>query len=421
MKKLVVFALVLAMVFGTVVSALAADELTVWCWDPAFNLYAMEEAAKVYQKDHPDFVLNVVEVPWPDVQTKLITAGETGDYSTLPDIFLMQDNAMKKNISYYPDAFLDITDSGIDFSKFAQGKVGYSVVDGKNFAVPFDNGTTIYTFRKSILEEAGYTVEDLTDISWNRFIEIGKDVLEKTKIPMISTTAGGPDLVMEMLQSAGASLFKDDGSLNFVGNDALKEAIRVYKELMQSGVLIEVNNWDQYVGSFINGTVSGTMNGCWILASVQVAEDQSGDWVLTNFPSLNDIPGATNYSNNGGSSWVITPTSKNPELAIDFLKNTFAGSVEFYETILPSSGALATYLPAGDSPVYEEPQEFFGGQPIFKDIVTYAGKVPRNAPGTYYYEAVEALGVALTNVINGADIDAEIQNAQDTVAFQMGE
>ena len=58
--------------------AQASNELTVWCWDPAFNVYAMEEAAKVYQKDHPDFKLNVVETPWEDLQTKITTAATSG-------------------------------------------------------------------------------------------------------------------------------------------------------------------------------------------------------------------------------------------------------------------------------------------------------------------------------------------------------
>ena len=56
--------------------------LTVWCWDPAFNLNAMYEAEKVYQKDHPDFKLNVVETPWEDIQTKVTTAAASGDLST---------------------------------------------------------------------------------------------------------------------------------------------------------------------------------------------------------------------------------------------------------------------------------------------------------------------------------------------------
>ncbi len=64
------------------------NELTVWCWDPAFNIYSMNEAAKVYQKDHPDFKLNVVETPWADIQTKLTTAATSGKLDTLPDIIL---------------------------------------------------------------------------------------------------------------------------------------------------------------------------------------------------------------------------------------------------------------------------------------------------------------------------------------------
>ena len=54
-------------------SANGEDEntLTVWAWDQTFNIYAMKEAEKVYQKDHPDFKLNIVETGWDDLQTFL--------------------------------------------------------------------------------------------------------------------------------------------------------------------------------------------------------------------------------------------------------------------------------------------------------------------------------------------------------------
>jgi lactose/L-arabinose transport system substrate-binding protein len=133
-----------------------------------------------------------------------------------------------------------------------------------------------------------------------------------------------------------------------------------------------------------------------------------------------DIEGGTNYSNNGGSSWAVSASSKNYELANDFLASTFGGSVKFYETILPSSGALATYLPAGDSTVYGQPSEFFGGQKIFADITAYAAKVPSNATGVYYYEARDAVATAITQVLGGADIDAALAEADATVTFQMG-
>ena len=67
------------------------ETLTVWAWDPNFNIYALKQAEAIYQKDHPNFKLNIEENVYSDIETKLITAATSEDYSTLPDIFLMQD------------------------------------------------------------------------------------------------------------------------------------------------------------------------------------------------------------------------------------------------------------------------------------------------------------------------------------------
>ncbi|MCM1124066.1 MAG: extracellular solute-binding protein, partial [Eubacterium sp.] len=262
-------------------AAEGGQTLTVWCWDPAFNLNAMYEAEKVYQKDHPDFALNVVETPWDDIQTKVTTAATSGDLSTLPDIFLMQDNAFQKNVISFPDVCVDLTNSGIDYSQFAAGKTAYSVIDGKNYGVPFDNGAVVACYRTDYLEQAGLTIDDFTDITFDQYLENGKKVLEATGKPLISMQAGECDLIMMMMQSAGASLFNEDGTANIVGNDTLKTVMETYKTLKDEGVLVEVNSWDEYVGSIVSGDVAGTINGCWIMASIQTAEDQSGNWAIT--------------------------------------------------------------------------------------------------------------------------------------------
>ena len=395
------------------------EELTVWCWDPNFNIYAMNEAQKIYAKDHPDFKLNIVETPWPDIQTKLSTAATSKDLSTLPDILLMQDNAFQKNTLTYPDIFLDLEDSGINYDDFAKAKTNYSIVDGKHYGVPFDNGTAIATYRTDILEEAGFTLKDFENITWDEYINKGKIVLEKTGKPLLSSLSGEVDVVFIMLQSAGASIFDEKGNPDITNNDTLKKVIETYTRMKKEGVLIEVNDWDQYVSGMNTGAVAGTINGCWILGSVQAAKDQSGKWGVTDIPKLDKVEGATNYSNNGGSSWVITSNTKNKALAVDFLKATFGSSVEFYETILPQAGALATYIPAGKSEIYSKPQEFFGGQAIYKDITDYATKVPSNNTGVYYYEGREAIATALQNIMLGTDIDSALKTAQETVEFAM--
>ena len=396
-------------------------ELTVWCWDQSFNIYAMKEAEKIYQKKDPQFKLNIEEVRSDDVETKITTAASSGDLSTLPDIFLMQDNSFQKYTSNFNDVFLGLNDSGINFKDFGEAKQAYSTLNGVHYGVPFDNGAVIGAYRIDILEKAGLTADDFKDITWSKFLELGKQVKEKTNTPMLTVTAGTNDLIMMMLQSAGSSMFKEDGSLNIVDNEVLRKALGIYQELYKAGVLVEVTDWDQYIAAIQRGSTAAVINGCWIIGSITAAKDLSGKWAINNMPRFDDVEGATNYSNNGGSSWAITSKSENQKLAIDFLNTTFAGSVELYETILPSSGALATYLPAGKSDVYSKPQEFFGGKPIYSLITEFAGKIPSNITGTYYYDARNAVSVGLSNVIQkGANIEDELKAAQETVEFNMG-
>jgi lactose/L-arabinose transport system substrate-binding protein len=62
---------------------------------------------------------------------------------------------------------------------------------------------------------------------------------------------------------------------------------------------------------------------------------------------------------------------------------------------------------------------FFGGDPIFSKVVDYATKVPSNNTGAYYYEGRDAVSVAITNIMGGADPAAALKEAQDTVEFSM--
>jgi lactose/L-arabinose transport system substrate-binding protein len=99
------------------------------------------------------------------------------------------------------------------------------------------------------------------------------------------------------------------------------------------------------------------------------------------------------------------------------LNKTFAGSTELYETILPSSGAIATWLPASKSPVYGQPNSFFGGQKIYEDILGYAGNVPLIKYGIFNYEARDAVARALTEIVQGTPVNDALAAAQKNVEF----
>ena len=424
MRRKLVSAILAATVVGSMIVAVPVaaesndETLTVWCWDPNFNIYAMKQAEAAYQKDHPDFKLDIQENVYSDIETKLITAATSGDYSTLPDIFLMQDYSYHKDVTSFPDVFTELTDSGIDFSSFSAGKLADSTVDGKNYGVPFDNGATIMAIRSDIVEEAGLTTDDFKDITWSQFMELAKTVKEKTGTPML-TTSGGSELVLEMLQSAGASPIVD-GEVKIADNEVLAQAVEVYATLVKEGYMTEYTDWDQYIASMNNGDAAGVINGCWIMSSIQAAEDQSGNWTIVNMPALDDVEGATNYANCGGASWAVSSNCENTDLAFDFLKSTFAADVDLYDDLLVNAGAIASYLPAAESSVYQEASDFYGGQKVYADIVDFASQVPAFDCGAYYSDIRSALTDVVTNVVqNDADITSELQNAQDTVEFNI--
>jgi lactose/L-arabinose transport system substrate-binding protein len=115
---------------------------------------------------------------------------------------------------------------------------------------------------------------------------------------------------------------------------------------------------------------------------------------------------------------MVMANSKNPDAAFDFLDKTFAGSVQFYDTILESSGAIATWLPAASAPAYARPHQFFGGQKIFEDLVNYGGKVPAFQFGAYNYEARNAVSRNLVEIVQGRmTVDAALDAAHRELEF----
>ena len=428
MKKLLVLIFALAMA-TMLLSACGQDtaapasqppsnELTVWSWDPAFNMFAMEVAAEIFERSNPGFVLNNVEVPWDDIDMLLTTIGISGEYHLLPDIMLVQDQAFEVNVLMFPGLFSDLTDSGINFAEFASGKTDFSVVNGRNFAVPFDNGVTITAYRTDILAQAGLTVDDFTDITWNRFIELGHEVLAATGMPLLSTYGVGASFMDVMVKSAGTSLFDANGQPNFVNNPAFRETVDRFIEMVDAGIMILPGDWSDYIGTLAAQNVVATLAGCWILGTIQDVGPE-GVWAVTNIPRLN-IAGGTNYSSWGGSSWAVT-SNANFDLAVEFLNYTFAGSTELYDILLPAAGALSTWGPAAGSTIYLEPQPFFGGQTVFADIIRFSNNIPDFVGGIHHYTAMDQIDIALGNIINlGMSIEDALTAAEAAVRFEMG-
>ena len=396
-------------------------ELSVYAWDKNFNIPALEAAEKAYQQVDPDFKLNIVEQSASsDVENAITLAASSGDYSQLPDIVLFQDHYIQNYVLNYPDAWMDLEDAGIDWSDFGAEKLSYSTVNGKHYGAPVDNGTAIFAYRTDILEECGYTLDDVTGITWDRWLEIGRDVKAKTGKYLVSMDHNGDDLPYMMMQAEGKSQWKD-GAPNFVNNEELKAILNVIITGAKDGVIYLCNDWSEYTDtSIIGDQVAGVFNGNWIIPTMRQVSENSGKWAITTAPTLT---GAQGYAANGGSSLYVTGNCQKPELAKAFLAYTFGGgegAMATYDDALRNGGVITCCISASKSDVYQEGVDFFNGQAIYTDIVAMGANVPVVEQNDYHYTARTQIGAAITNVINGSDLETELQNAEDQVRFEMG-
>lgn len=405
----------------------ASDDqtLTVWCWDEAFNLPAMATAEKYYKAaGHENFKLNIVNVIEEDIQTKLSTAFSAGVKDELPDIVLMGDSWANMYLTNFAGNYVDLTDS-IDFSEFAQYKVSCFTVDGRVYGIPFDSGSAGLFYRTDILEAAGYSPEDLEDITLWDLLEIAKVIHEKTgKYGFTFDPSNGCAFTwMDSYMQASGQWFYDasdpEENVNFAENKVIREVSEFLKEAWNNDLVYRTDTRDSSgIGAIQGGEVAFVMNAIWFGPSLMGAEDASGLWSYTNIPTLKTVNTAK-YTNIGGSSWVILDACKNKELAIDFMKTIWAGNTDFYDEILVNQSAVATWLPATTSDVYNKPIEFFGGKPIYADFASWGENIPSVAYGTNTWTVNNAISACLMDYFDDAvDQDglmANIQSAYDTM------
>ncbi|MGO4107857.1 ABC transporter substrate-binding protein [Paenibacillus sp. YAF4_2] len=395
-----------------------ASKITVWAWDPNFNIKAMNLAKDAYATTNPDLTVDVVENAQNDIVQKLNTGMSSGTTKGLPNIVLIEDYRAQSFLQAYPDMFYDLS-SVITPTDFADYKLGPTSVDGKYYGVPFDSGVTGLYVRTDYLEKAGYTMDDLQDITWDQYIEIGKKVKEATGKDWISLDPNDLGIIRMMIQSAGSWYMNEDGKTpNIANNAAMKEAFEVYKNMMDANIVKPNSDWSQYVSYFNTGDVASVPTGNWFTPSITAEASQSGKWAIAPIPKLAKTPNSVHATNLGGSSWYVLNVP-GKEAAAEFLKSTLASDSDLYQKLVTDVGAIGTYKPATSGEAYTATNEFFGGQKIVQDFAKWTNEIPSVNYGMNTYAIEDILVVKMQDYLNGKSIDDVLKDAQSQAEAQV--
>jgi len=396
----------------------AATEITVWAWDKNFNIKAMEIAGEEYAKENSNVKLDLIESAQEDIVQKLNTSLSSGTTKGLPNIVLIEDYRAPGFLQAYPDMFYDLTGK-FAADEFAQYKLGPTSYEGKNYGIPFDTGVTGLFVRTDYLEQAGFTVEDLKDTDWDKFIEVGKAVKAATGKDMLTLDPSDLGIIRTMIQSAGSWFTKEDGvTPNLADNAALKASFETYKKIIEADISKPVSDWSQFLAGFNSGDVASVPTGNWITASVKQEASQSGKWAVVAQPRLPGMAESVNASNLGGSSWYVLNVD-GKEAAAEFLAKTYGSNVGMYQRFITEIGAIGTYQPASSGDAYQTADEFFGGQQVLTDFTTWMEKIPQVNYGLHTYAISDILAVELQNYLQGKDLDQALADAQAQAEMQL--
>ncbi len=390
------------------------EKITVWAWDESFNIKAVNEAKEIYKDIDPNLEVEVVTMAQDDIVARLNTSLASGSYTGLPDIVLIEDYRARGYLNAYKNEFSDLSDIVLD-GAFAEFKTGLSTIDGIRYSVPFDSGVAAVFYRLDLVEEAGYTKEDMENLTWDKYIEIGQKIKATSGVDLMTLDPNNGAQILMMLQSAGSWYTDIDENVDIANNQALKDAITTYKKLVDSDVTKVATGWDQFVGAFNSGEVASVPTGCWISASVQNGEDQSGNWAVTAFPKMAENSNSVNASSLGGSSWYVLKNVGNESNAKAFLKETFASSVELMDTLAEEINLVSTLVAAKDAKNYSKGIEFYGGQKLFSDLAKWTNEVPVVNYGENTYVIEDIITEAVQVILNGGDIDSTLEEYQKQI------
>ncbi|SNX52724.1 sugar ABC transporter substrate-binding protein [Thermoanaerobacterium sp. RBIITD] len=353
-----------------------SGSITVWSWNVAAK--TLQEAADNFVKANPNVKIDVKDIGRQDVYDKLTVGLAAG--SGLPDVVSIEDDHVSGFVKKFPNGFLDLTNEITPIKdKFISSKVANATVDGKFMAIPWDAAPAAIFYRTDIFKDAGINPDDIK--TWDDYIAAGKKIVEKTngKVKMLGIDEKADDGLYRVMLNEQNSWYFDKNGKPILNSKESINAMSKIKEMVDAGIVDNVNGWDGGVTATKNGLVATSVSGVWWLGTLQdQCKDQSGKWGVFPLPAFKE--GDNNAAALGGSTLMVPSSTKNKELAVAFAKFAMTDK-ESVKIGFTKYGLFPSLVELYNDPVFSEGVEYCGGQkiwPIFADIA-------KRIPGSTYF------------------------------------
>lgn len=390
--------------------------VTVWGWNTAAE--ALEHIVPEFNKTYPGVTVKVVNMGHNDLHDRVAADCAAGG-TDMPDISIVENQEAELLWSRFPECFADLKPLGYEAfaKKFPPFKETELAADGKVYAMPWDSGPVTIFYRRDMYRKAGVDPQSIQ--TWDDFIAAGKTIVASTdgKIKMATIGKGSDDEWFRMMAvQNGCFYFSDDGKSVTVNQPGCVDAMSKGKDLWDAGIL-NVGGWDQRIQYIKAGAAASQIFGGWYEGTIRSnAPDQSGMWGAYRMPAFK--AGGSRASNNGGSSLAIANASGSKEAAWAFVSYAL-GTDEGQVAMMKYRGLVPALLTAVNDPYVKEPQPFWGGQPVWSDMLATLPDIKPYRSTPYYTDATGIMKVVLNDYLDGRYPSAKA--ALDAAAHQIAD
>lgn len=385
----------------------APTEVTFWWWDDAGNIWA-----DGYAEVNPNVKIDFVNTPFADAHDKLLTSFAAG--SGAPDVASIEIGRVGNFTAR--GGLVDLKEV-FDAGQFEQDMVEYkwiqgSTEDGRLVCMPWDIGPAGVWYRADVLEANGLPsepdeVEALiggSQNTWTDFFAFAKQLKEVSGGKTSLFADAGTDIYGASYRQQGEGY--QEGTRLLIVEKATRP-FQLAAQARNEGIDADIPWWGaEWAAGLRDDAFAGMVIAAWMQGGLTRDHPQTvGNWRVIRAPEAN--------YNWGGSFTAIPEQSNVKDEAWEFIKWSCA-TAQGQNLLFKSTGVFPAYKPAWEDPLYDEPVEFFGGQPAYRIWTEIADNIPAIFRTPNDVQLDDIVGAELTKVLKeGKD---PVQAAMDAQA-----
>ena len=363
--------------------------LTFWTFVDAHTDFLQKQIER-FNAAHPEVVLKLepTTIAYQEMHDKLLIALQSGTGAPdMVDIEIAKFGTFLRGDIQLHDLtpLVENTKKDVVQERLAPYQAG-----GKQYGVDYHLGAVVMYYNKELMDKAGVDIDSIK--TWDDYIEAGKVVKEKTGAWMATVETTDKWSVTPVMQQHGGGVYDKDGNL-ILNGQANVEALQLLSDMMHVHQILGIapggtHHTPDYYAMMNAGdqTASVWMPQWYMIRFKELMPDLKGKMVVRPLPAFEE--GGIVSTMGGGTGTAITKQIDPAELDValeflEFAKLTRDAQVRFWTDLGFDPYRLDVY----DDPELNNPDEYFGNEPVMQTIKGLLDRLAPEYNGPRYPEA----------------------------------